>query len=124
MKGVATDTRQFFENYIRAISGKPKTRELVREFVADSALEGHILQVEASFPSYEVAVHDLVVEGELVALRGTFHGVHSGTFAGIEPTGREVSEDVMIFYRIVDDRIRQFWMQMDMGALVSKLSGS
>src|SRR5262249_9227572 len=92
----AAGNRQFVTEDLRTLSGQSKTPELVSRFVSDPALAEHIQQAEAAFPSYEIVVEELIAEGELVAVRGTFHGVHRGAFAGIDATGRRVSAGLMI----------------------------
>ena len=49
-------------------------------------------------------------------------GVHGGPFAGIPPTGRSVRAAIMLFYRIVDGRIAEHWMNLDTGALLAQLN--
>jgi predicted ester cyclase len=54
-------------------------------------------------------------------MRGTFHGRHSGPFAGIPATGHVVSAPLMIFYRIANGRIADHWLQFDGAAVVAQL---
>ena len=117
-----SENKQFVAQYLQALSGKAKTPELVRRFVSDSALAEHIHQAEAGFPSYEILVDDMIAERDLVAVLGTFRGVHRGTFAGIGATGRHVSAGLMIIYRVDGDRIVEHWMQLDGAALMSQLT--
>ena len=116
------ENKQFLAQYLQALSGKAKTPELVARFVSDRALADHIEQAEAGFPSYEILVDDVIAERDLVALRGTFRGVHRGSFAGVNSTGRQVSAGLMIIYRIADDRIVEHWMQFDGASLMSQLT--
>lgn len=117
-----SENKQLVAQYLQALSGKVKTPELVARFVSDPALAQHIHQAEAGFPSYEIVVEELIAERDLVALRGTFRGVHRGPFAGIAATGRQVSAGLMIIYRIDGDRIVEHWMQFDGAALMSQLT--
>jgi len=118
----ADENKQFVARYLDALSGKPKTPELVARFVSDRGLAEHIHQVEAAFPSYEIEVHELMAERDLVAVRGTFRGVHRGAFAGVDATGRPVSAGLMITYRIDGDQIVEHWMQFDGAALMAQLT--
>lgn len=118
----STESKQLIGRYLQALSGQEKTPELVARFVADSSLAAHIQQVEAAFPAYELIADDLIAERNMVALRGTFSGVHRGPFAGIEPTGRSVSAPLMIVYRIEDGRIVEHWLQFDAAGLVAQLT--
>jgi predicted ester cyclase len=122
MTSSTTQSRQFIEDYLHALSGQPKTDDLVARFVSDPTLVEHIRQVEAAFPEYELIANQLIAEENLVAMRGTFRGVHQGTFAGIEPTHEAVSADLMIFYRLGGGRIVEHWLQMDMAVVVAQLT--
>ena len=122
MSSLTTQSRQFIEDYLHALSGQPKTDKLVGRFVSDPTLVEHIREVEAAFPEYELIAQQVIAEENLIAMRGTFRGVHRGAFAGVEPTSKAVSADLMIFYRLGDGRIVDHWLQMDMAALVKQLT--
>ena len=115
------ESKQLVGRYLQALSGQKKTPELVAQFVNDVQLANHIRDVEAAFPEYEIIVDGMIAEGEIVAVRGTFQGVHRGAFYGIAPTGREVSAGLMIFYRLDGGRIAEHWMQFDGATLMSQL---
>jgi predicted ester cyclase len=115
-------TRQFIEAYFSSLSGKPKTAALIDQFTTDPLLKEHILGTEEAFPSYELETHEIVVEGEMAAVRATFHGVQKGEFAGIAATGKCVSAPVMIFYKVEGERVTQFWLQFDLALLMSQLT--
>ena len=117
-----SENKQFVARYLDALSGKPKTPDLVARFVSDPGLAEHIHQVEAAFPSYEIEVHEMMAERDLVAVRGVFRGVHRGAFAGIGATGRPVSAGLMITYRVDGERIVEHWMQFDGASLMAQLT--
>ena len=115
-----SQNKQLIAEYLNALSGHPKTPELVARFVSEPSLVEHIGQVEAGFPSYELVAEDTVGERDLVAVRGVFRGVHRGSFAGVEPTGRSVEATLMIIYRILDGRISEHWLQFDSAGLLQQ----
>jgi predicted ester cyclase len=120
----SSETKQLIEDYLQALSGKPKTREVVSKFVSDPSLEEHIQHIEAAFPSYELVAGQLIADGDTAALRGTFSGVQRGPFAGLPPTGKYVTADLMIFYRVHDGRIVEHWLQMNNAALMEQLAAA
>jgi predicted ester cyclase len=122
MNPVAIDSKQLVQEYFNALSGQPKTETLLDRCVSDPGLKEHIRVAEAAFPEYELIPSLIVAESDLVAARCTFRGVHKGDFAGVRPTGRRVSTDLMIFYRIRDGRIAEHWMQMDARDLIEQLT--
>jgi predicted ester cyclase len=122
MNSVAIDSRQLIQEYFNALSGQPKTEELMDRYISDPGLKEHIRMAEAAFPEYDVIADQIVAESNQIAARCTFRGVHKGPFAGIQPTGRQVSIEFMIFYRIGDGRIAEHWMQMDTHSLIGQLT--
>jgi predicted ester cyclase len=122
MDTVAVDNKQLIKEYLDALSGHPKTEELLNRYISDPALIEHIRQAEAAFPEYEVVPRQMVAEGDTVALRCTFRGVHKGDFAGIAPTGKLATFDFMIFYRLSEGMIVEHWMQLNLRALRDQLA--
>ena len=116
-----TEQKALITNYLRALSGNVKTPGIVREYVVDTKLLNHIAEVEAAFPRYELLADDMLQDGDLVVVRGTFRGVHQGPFAGIEPTGKSASAGLIIIYRIEGGKIVDHWLQFDLFALVQQL---
>jgi predicted ester cyclase len=124
MEHSSIENKSLIGRYLHALSGQPKTPDLIERFVSDSGLAEHVRDVEAAFPAYEIVAEELIAERGLVAMRGTFRGVHRGAFAGIPATGRSVSAALMIIYRIEADRIAEHWMQLDSQALMAQLTAS
>jgi predicted ester cyclase len=122
MSTVTVNNKQLIHDYFEAVSGRPKTEELLDRFISDPDLKEHIRMAEAAFPEYELIAHEIIAEGDLVAVRGTVRGVHKGEFAGIKATGKRISVDLMIFYRVASDRIAQYWLQLDMKGLLEQLT--
>jgi steroid delta-isomerase-like uncharacterized protein len=60
-----------------------------------------------AFPDLRVKVEDIVAEGDLVAVRGTWTGTHKGPFPplNLPPTNRATSISGMVFWRIRDGQI-------------------
>ncbi|MDQ4061974.1 MAG: ester cyclase [Pseudomonadota bacterium] len=70
--------------------------------------------LHAAFGDFRVTIDDMVAEGDRVAMRGTWAGVHTGPFRGIAPTGRPFTVTGMVFFRIADGRIAERWAQVDL----------
>lgn len=68
-------------------------------------------------------IHDVIAEGDRVAVRLTTTARHTGTFMGIEPTGNRYSIDEIHIFRIRDGRIAEHWHAFDTMALLSQLKG-
>ncbi len=117
------ENKQAIKTYLQALSGHPKTPELVATYVSDPHLMEHIRQIEAAFPKYELLTEQMLGEGDFVIVRGTFRGVHRGEFAGIPPTGKAVSSGLIIVYRMQNGRIAEHWLQFDTFGLLQQLRG-
>ena len=90
--------------------------------MTDKDLIEHIERVEEGFPCYELVAEQIVGEGDLVAVRGVFRGVHKGGFEGIDPTGQRVEADIFVMYRVSEGRIVQHWLQFDAARLMAQLT--
>ncbi|WP_263385218.1 ester cyclase [Granulicella arctica] len=122
MNALGIESKVFIEECFKALSGRPKPQDLIDRFVSDPALKEHIRGAEAGFPNYELIADQMVAEGDIVAVRCTIRGVHKGVFAGLQPTGKPVSSELMIFYKIKEERIAGHWMQIDMASLMKQLT--
>lgn len=67
----------------------------------------------AGFPDVHQTVEMVVAQDDLVAIRYSSAGTHSGEFQGIAPTGKRVTWTGMNFYRIECGRIADVWAEVD-----------
>ncbi len=56
------------------------------------------------------------------ALEAVFAGKHTGEFAGVSATGREVSVPYSVLYDLEDDHIKELRIYMPMGALMKQIT--
>lgn len=75
-----------------------------------------------SFPDLSVEVHDIIAEGDRVAVRLTLRGTQLGHFRGVPPTRRSITSSAMNTFRIADNRIVEEWWQHDLLGLMQQLS--
>ena len=69
--------------------------------------------VHSAFSDIRYEAHDIVSDGDKVALRVTMHGRHTGSLMGQPPTGRSFSADHIHLFRVADGRIAEHWAQRD-----------
>lgn len=93
-------------------SGETKGREGPRE-----GLE----TLYTAFPDLEISIDDLIAEGDTVALRSTHRGTHEGKFMDIEPTGKQIKIENIVFARFEDGKVVERWVQADMLGLMQQL---
>jgi steroid delta-isomerase-like uncharacterized protein len=67
-----------------------------------------------AMPDLKVTIHDMVAEGDKVAIRITESGTHTGAdFAGVPPTGKRITWDCIGIYRIENGRLVEEWFNED-----------
>mgnify|MGYP005842105327 CR=1 FL=1 len=62
-----------------------------------------------AFPDLQVTAEDMIAEGDWVSARVMGRGTHRGEFLGIPPTGRPVSFQSMVMFRIANGRLAERW---------------
>jgi steroid delta-isomerase-like uncharacterized protein len=62
-----------------------------------------------AFPDIEATLHDVVAQGDRVAVRYTLEGTHQGPFAGAPATGKHVTLSGMSIFRCADGKIAEVW---------------
>ena len=113
--------KEFIIRYFNALSGVPKTRELLEEYITDEELMGHITFFENVFPGYEVLSDEMTAEGNRVVVKARFKGTHEGELNGIAPTHRTVECPFAISYEIENEKIVHHWMIVDQMAMMEQL---
>jgi predicted ester cyclase len=63
----------------------------------------------------------VIAEGDYVAVRWIVSADHTAPFAGIPATGRRVSFDGMVLYRLRDGRIAETWLHPNQTALLGAI---
>jgi predicted ester cyclase len=113
--------KEFIINYINALSGVSKTRELMEKYITDEALIGHIEFFEAAFPMYEGYIDEIMADGNRVILQARMKGTHLGNLGAIPPTFKTVDFPFVVRYEIEDNKIVSHWMLADQMALMEQL---
>lgn len=63
----------------------------------------------AAFSESWFTIETIIAEGDLVAIHASWRGTHQGEYLGIAATGKQVTETLTRFYRIVAGRIVEMW---------------
>jgi predicted ester cyclase len=89
--------------------------ELAEEFKRDVA------EIRRAFPDYAGTNVEQIAEGEQVANRFVFLGTHLGEFEGISPTGKRVEFVGHSIDRVVEGKIVESWVELDMLGVMRQL---
>ena len=74
-----------------------------------------------AFSDFHMMVHDMVAEGDKVAIRMTISGTHDGEFMGMPPTGKKISIGAVELFEVKDGKITGRWGTPDRATLMEQL---
>lgn len=74
-----------------------------------------------AFPDMRVTAHELIAEGDRVALRGELAGTNTGPLFGMPATGRAARVPAWQIYRLHDSKIAEAWLNIDRLSLLQQL---
>jgi steroid delta-isomerase-like uncharacterized protein len=74
-----------------------------------------------AFPDFHHNVTEAVAERDKVAVRFNITGTHKGELQGIPPTGKQVSFEGSEFFTIIDGKISEEWVIVDMIGLLQQV---
>ena len=77
-----------------------------------------------SFSDLQLQVHEnigVLAENDMVALRTIITGTHTGDYAGVTPTGRQIQTSASHFFRVRDDQLVEQWQVLDTYRILVKI---
>jgi len=80
-----------------------------------------VTMYRSAFPDMKTTIHDIIAEGDKVAVRMTNSGTHKGEFMGIPPTGKSISIGEITILRFAEGKIVEYWGQTDMMGMMQQL---
>ena len=75
----------------------------------------------AGFPDFTHVIDEIYAEGNLVAVRLTFHGTHQGEYQGIPATGNSVTYGGAAFFTVLDGQLKEVWIVEDNLSLMQQI---
>jgi steroid delta-isomerase-like uncharacterized protein len=102
-----------FRRHSAATEGPPVTSrdqfiELQRQFLV-------------SFPDQRVTTHEVVAEGDLVAVRATYSATNTGPMGDIPATGQAFEAPFLAIFRIENGKIAELWVEWDNVAMLRQM---
>jgi predicted ester cyclase len=104
----------FAPNFVRYDAGPDQVSRV-------EDLKHFFAMLHSGFPGFQSTIEDLLSEGDKVALRFTFRGIHQGEFMDIAPTGKEVTMSGIDILRIADGKLVEMWNQEDVLSMMRQL---
>src|SRR5260221_2375468 len=97
------------------------------DFIAH--LKQVVVGLRTAFPDLHFEIHDMLAEGEIVAMRSTMTGTHTRTLSvvpgrSLPATGRSVSVPHMHFVRIVDGKTTDLWQLWNISMMLHQLGAA
>jgi SnoaL-like polyketide cyclase len=82
-------------------------------FTEDSGPQQVLGALLTGFPDVHQTVEMVITQDDLVAIRYSATGTHTGEFQGFAPTGQTITWTGMNFYQIECGRIADVWSEVD-----------
>jgi steroid delta-isomerase-like uncharacterized protein len=106
-------------------------KDISPNYVDHSALPGFspglvgakamLSMIHGAFPDLRATIEDSIAEGDKVVVRKSWNGTHEGEFMGIPPTGKRVSFEGIVIWRIEGGQIAERWAAIDRLSLMEQL---
>jgi len=130
----AEANRDLVERFYREVINERKLG-VIGELISDDFVhngerrgrEGQRQVYEAfltAFPDLQTEIVEIVAADDLVAVHRRWTGTHSGTFQGLEATGRKVDFQSTAILKIHDGHIAAYNGVLDMLALMAQLDAA
>jgi predicted ester cyclase len=74
-----------------------------------------------AFPDIQLHIHEIIAEGDWVAVHATVAGTHLGEWRGIPPTGKRATWTGTAFRRVQDGKVVQGYATFDWLAIMQQI---
>ncbi|MFE6169569.1 ester cyclase [Viridibacillus arvi] len=81
----------------------------------------HVREMIEAFGNFSIEIQELLVDGNKVYVRWKQTGTHVGEIDGYKPTGLPVIEMASAVYRIENEKISEYWIQIDRSGIRKQL---
>ncbi|MBM6386832.1 ester cyclase [Paenibacillus pabuli] len=73
----------------------------------------HVREMIQAYGEISLEIQELIAQGDKVYVRWRQEGIHIGEVDGYAPTHRPVIEIASAVYRVENERIAEYWIQID-----------
>lgn len=133
MSSTIQTNKDLVRRYLNAFNNRDRNRlsDLLADDVVEHGIHDELHGVDdildfrqrhfETFPDYAGETKDLIAEDDLVTVRYSVSGTHTGSYRDVEPTGHTAEWTGIAIYRIEDDRIAEIWLEEDRLGLLEQL---
>lgn len=116
--------RRLFDEVLNG-GNRATAEELLLPERVDGLLD-RLAYARSSRPDLHRVLHDMVAEGDKVAIRWSVTGTHTGRWTHpaigpIAPTGKVVTNTGITIYRLADGKVAEAWEVSDMLGLLQQM---
>ncbi|PGL31399.1 polyketide cyclase [Bacillus cereus] len=73
----------------------------------------HVREMIEVYGDFSLEIQEFLVQGSKVYVRWKQVGIHLGEIDGYQPTGLPIIQMASAVYRIEDEKIAEYWIQID-----------
>ncbi|MFF2755217.1 ester cyclase [Psychrobacillus sp. NPDC058041] len=81
----------------------------------------HVREMIEAYGNYSLEIQELLVQGHKVYVRWKQVGAHVGVVDGYQPTGLPITQITSAVYKIEDEKISEYWIQIDRSGVHKQL---
>jgi len=82
----------------------------------------HVKEMVEAYGDFSLEIQEFMVQGNKVYVRWKQVGTHVGEVDGFQPTSLPVIEIASAVYRIEEEKIVEYWIQIDRAGIEKQLS--
>lgn len=82
-----------------------------------------VQMLRGTFSNFSIVSQDFVAEGDKVAVRTVWTGVHTGDFFGVKGTGKKITLNTTDILQIANGKIIRTWHLEDMMGVYAQVGG-
>lgn len=80
-----------------------------------------VATLRTAFPDLHCTVEDEIIDGKKFSAHWTIRGTHKGLFIGNSPTDKQIQVHGILFARLEEGMIVEYWMLIDQLSLLQQL---
>ncbi|WP_285398621.1 ester cyclase [Lysinibacillus sp. fls2-241-R2A-57] len=81
----------------------------------------HVKEMIEAYGNFSLEIQEFIVQGNKVYVRWKQVGTHVGEVDGYQPTSLPVIEIASAVYRVEDEKIAEYWIQIDRAGIEKQL---